>query len=199
MILTRLTRSAPSETMQSEFSMAQLILYACPIGPLAQQIETYFAKSQQRCGANAAHAYMPHCTLTGFFEDSEDAIAHYVDTLETVLAESSHAIPTPSILIKQLTFHPHWHGLELEATWLKQLVATFAEKAVSPTQTASLRLKDWLHLSLAYEFDRDYEFVLQTLARAHIDLTAAVAWELRFYQRHPGNRWQCHRHWSFSA
>ncbi|MGC1309940.1 MAG: hypothetical protein WA885_22160 [Phormidesmis sp.] len=62
----------------------QLILYVCPTGPMARQIETYFEQSQQRYGPNAAHAYMPHCTLTGFFEDEEGAV-----TLENGLCKES--------------------------------------------------------------------------------------------------------------
>ncbi|MEM8809425.1 MAG: hypothetical protein AAGF01_25670, partial [Cyanobacteria bacterium P01_G01_bin.38] len=137
--------------------MAQFILYACPIGPLAEQLETYFEKSQQLCGPNAAHAYMPHCTLTGFFNDDECAIAPYIRTLENVLAANRALIPKPPILIKQLTFRSDWHGLELSADGLKQLVAIFADQAASPTRLEPLRLKDWLHLSLAYEFNAPCE------------------------------------------
>ena len=47
--------------------MPKLIVYACPVGELAEQLETYFSKSRLACGPNQAHQYMPHCTLTGFF------------------------------------------------------------------------------------------------------------------------------------
>ncbi|CAN5634059.1 hypothetical protein BH23CYA1_BH23CYA1_13090 [soil metagenome] len=48
--------------------MPQFIFYACPTGPLAQQLATSFERTQRICGPNTAHAYMPHCTLTGFFK-----------------------------------------------------------------------------------------------------------------------------------
>lgn len=175
--------------------MPQLICYACPVGPLAQQIAAYFESSQQCCGPNAAHAYMPHCTLTGFFTDEESAIVGYIDVLERLLFEYCDRIPTPSIVIKQLTFRTDWHGLALEADWLKQLAADFAVQAKSPSRLEPIRLKDWLHLSLAYAFNPDCESELAQLATHLIDLSTPVSWELKFYQRESDNRWQCHRSW----
>lgn len=174
--------------------MPQFIFYACPVGPLAEQLAAYFERSQQACGPNAAHAYMPHCTLTGFFEDEESAIAHYIHTLEGTLLEYRRNIPTPPILIKQLILRPRWHGLALEAPWLKQLIAIVATR-VSPTQREPLRLKDWLHLSLAYKIDPACEPTLRQTASDLIDLSTPVAWELRFYQR-SGHQWHCHHRWS---
>ncbi|MEO0802793.1 MAG: hypothetical protein AAFY57_11025 [Cyanobacteria bacterium J06642_2] len=49
--------------------LRELILYACPVGSLVEQLDCYFQKSLQLCGHNTAHLYMPHCTLTGFFHD----------------------------------------------------------------------------------------------------------------------------------
>lgn len=174
--------------------MPQFIVYACPVGLLAQQIESYFEVSKQRCGLNAAHAYMPHCTLTGFFVDEVGAVAQYTRTLETSLAQSQ-PIPIPAITVEKLAFNPDWHGLVLQADWLKRLVKTFAAQANSPTRKEALRLKDWLHLSLAYEFDPTQAPVLQALANELIDLSAPVSWQLRFYQRSAENNWTCHRLW----
>lgn len=184
--------------------LTKLIVYACPVGPLAQQIETYLASSQATYGVNAAHAYMPHCTLTGFFEDERNAIPDYVELLGSVLEEYGDRIPTPSIKIKRLTFNPRWHGLELEADWLKQLIANFAERSHSPTRNESLRLKDWLHLSLAYEFENDHAAGLEQLAKEIVDISSAVAWEVRFYERLlvdtpvplQESAWKCHGCWA---
>lgn len=126
----------------SDTPVSQLILYACPVGPLAQQIDAYLDKSKRLCGANAAHAYMPHCTLTGFFVDSgcaewavsdaelekaSQTIAYYIDALEKVLTDYKQSLknnlapaePAPKIQIEQLMFRPDWHGLPLRADWLK--------------------------------------------------------------------------------
>lgn len=202
----------------SDTPVSQLILYACPVGPLAQQIDAYLDKSKRLCGANAAHAYMPHCTLTGFFVDSgcaewavsdaelekaSQTIAYYIDALEKVLTDYKQSLknnlapaePAPKIQIEQLMFRPDWHGLPLRADWLKPLVAAFADRANSPTLQAPLRLKDWLHVSLAYDFQPEHAPVLKQLADELIDISAEVAWELRFYQRSHNNTWKCHRAW----
>jgi len=45
-------------------SLSQFIVYACPQGELAEQIQDFYQESLDLCGFNAAHNYMPHCTLT---------------------------------------------------------------------------------------------------------------------------------------
>lgn len=175
-----------------------LIIYACPTGELAEQIDRYFQQSLVVCGANAAHRYMPHCTLTGFFQDEETAIPRYVQALDRALRQVQPC-PNPVIAIQHLTFRPDWHGLELQSDWLKNVIATFATLATSPTRQDALRLKDWLHLSLAYEFQLEQSKLLMQLAQAHISLQASVQWELRFYQRHANHHWTCHQSWQLNA
>ena len=187
--------------------MAQLIVYACPVGPLEQQIQFYLKKAQEHYGQNAAHAYMPHCTLTGFFEDEVSAIPDYVEKLDIAFDEYRDRIPSPPIKIKRLTFNPDWHGLELEAIWLKQMIANFAERSHSPTHSDSLRLKDWLHLSLGYEFESTHAIGLEQLAKELIDISSTVSWELRFYERLSGKAsiqsqkttWKCHFNWALQS
>ena len=173
----------------------QLILYACPVGELANQLEHYFQASRQHCGENSAHRYMPHCTLTGFFQDAEQAIALYTSELEQTLAETKRDRPIPVAHISQLLFEPNWHGLSLDSPWLQQFTQTFASRAESPTRSESLRLKTWLHVSLAYNFDPSHVSMLKQLALDHVDPTAQVDWELRFYERSPSNQWTCHHAW----
>ncbi|MEM6450891.1 MAG: hypothetical protein AAF703_11305 [Cyanobacteria bacterium P01_D01_bin.105] len=177
--------------------MAQLILYACPTGPLAEQIETYFKYARQQCGDNAAHAYMPHCTLTGFFEDEESALPTYIKAMEKVIAThqphiSKNQRSKPSVLIQSLSFRPDWHGLVLQADWLKHRVRNFAEQANSPTRTEAIRVKDWLHLSLAYGFRAEHATQLEKLAVETVNISAPVEWEARFYRRHDDNTWTCY-------
>ena len=187
--------------------MADLIVYACPIGPLARQIEAYLEKSQQTIGRNAAHAYMPHCTLTGFFSDEKSAFPIYLSALEKVLCEHSQHISNPPITLEEILFREKWHGLTLQANWLKQMVAEFAQQAHSPTRTENLRLKDWLHLSLAYDFKPEDGAMLEQLAKEMINLSAEVAWEVRFYEREQNrstqvsihHKWLCHGSWPISS
>ncbi|MBD2464147.1 hypothetical protein H6G89_24400 [Oscillatoria sp. FACHB-1407] len=183
---------------------SQFIIYACPIGELAHQLEQYFDHSLRLCGRNTAHNYMPHCTLTGFFRDDETAIPVYLEAIAQSLRQASPP-PDPVITITGMTFHPNWHGLELQSDWVKQLIQQVAQRVVSPTRAEPLRLKDWLHLSLAYEFAPEHAEKLTHLAQSYVDVrlpqrgncfAPPVNWELRFYQRHFDQTWICHRAWS---
>ena len=174
--------------------MAKFIVYACPIGELAKQLEDYFEQSQRICGKNAAHHYMPHCTLTGFFQDAEAAIPIYLQALDRTLTKAQ-PYPRPAVTITQMTFRPDWHGLELRSDWLAQQVVDFANSVHSPTRLEELRLKTWLHLSLAYKFQSEQADKLAHLARQLIHPETVVEWEVRFYQRYPDHTWNCHQSW----
>lgn len=174
------------------------IVYACPTGELAEQLDHYFRQSLVVCGENAAHRYMPHCTLTGFFQDEEEAIPIYVQALEHALSQALPC-PAPVIAIQQLAFYSDWHGLELQSDWLKTMIAHFSTLAISPTCRSALRLKDWLHLSLAYEFLPEQTESLMKLAQKYITIQSPVQWELRFYQRHSDQHWTCHQSWQLAS
>lgn len=173
--------------------MAKFIVYACPVGELAKQLETYFEKSRLMCGHNSAHDYMPHCTLTGFFDEQPGAAPAYTQRLERSYKRLRRSQPDPVITVKELSIRPDWHGIELESEWLKKVMVDFACTATSPTRSSPLRLKDWLHLSLAYNFQADQAETLEILAHDLIEPGAPVAWELRFYQRNPDKSWLCHQ------
>lgn len=171
--------------------MQKFIVYACPTGELSNQLELYFQKTKIECGINAAHKYMPHCTLTGFFEDELAAIPIYIKALNYVFSKYS----ITDIEVLNITFNSDWHGLELYAPILKQMIVEFAQAANSPTRNGNLRLKDWLHLSLAYEFPPEQRDKLKVIATEIINPQASVQWELRFYQLHTDWTWTCHQSW----
>ena len=173
----------------------QFIIYACPVGELNTQIETYFIKSRELCGVNSAHKYMPHCTLTGFFSEDVNAIADYIQALDIAYNSAKNKYSL-DVAIAKLHLAKDWHGLELQAEGLKQLIRNFATS--NPTRQEKLRLKDWLHLSLAYGFNPEHKEQLQNLAREMIDLQADVNWELRFYQKNPDWTWQCLKSWNIT-
>src|ERR1700712_3050999 len=129
-----------------------LIVYVCPLGALAEQLDRYYAQSKALCGPNAAHSYMAHCTLTGFFHDDADAIPIYVDALDAALRRARPEQPMPALEIGSMELGVEFHGLLLKGQWLQALIADFARTVESPTRRDALRLKDWLHLSLAYAF-----------------------------------------------
>lgn len=168
---------------------ATFIIYACPVGELHQQILTYFEKSRTLCGENAAHKYMPHCTLTGFFEDQTSTIDLYCQALKTTYQTHKNSL---EIDIVALLLKEKWQGLQLQGENLKNAIAHFAQIAQSPTRNEPIRLKDWLHLSFAYSYPPEQQEKLAQLASEIINIQAPVEWELRFYQRHPDWTWTCH-------
>ena len=180
---------------QDVAASSQFIVYACPTGALAADLEKYFVDSQALYGKNAAHQYMPHCTLTGFFADDLQSIPIYLQALDRAYLAAKNTNLPLNIEIKQLTFRENWHGLELQADGLKQLITKFTQLENSATRQEKIRPKDWLHLSLAYEFDANYAKQLKNLAREIIDLTASVNWELRFYQKSADWTWKCWQTW----
>ena len=173
----------------------QFIVYACPTGELAENLTKYFAKSGELYGENTAHKYMPHCSLTGFFTDELSSVPLYLQALSSAYLSAKNSSRSLDIKITKLTFNENWHGLELRSNSLKQLIGNFARLASSSTRQEKLRLKDWLHLSLAYDFDPKYREQLKDLARETINLQADVNWELRFYQKNSDWTWNCWQAW----
>lgn len=184
----------------------ELIVYACPLGNLAQAIDRYFTMSLAQWGENAAHRYMPHCSLTGFFQewavpgalDPTQTLEIYHDTLTTLFGDTRvRAIPT--IAVKTLLFRSDWYGLELESPWIKSKIQEFIEilqiEHRDPQELAPIRPKEWLHVSLAYEFSPIAALPLKELAQDLINPQLSVSWEVRLYQRLTGNQWTCHGRW----
>lgn len=179
--------------------MPKFIVYACPLGELADQLNAYFEKTLVICDANAAHNFMPHCTLTGFFEERTRSIPLYTRFLNRSLNRSLTTRLHPVIEITDMAFGPDWHGLELKSPWLQKVMIDFVTTANSPTRREPLRLKKRLHLSLAYKFQPEHRETLVQLAQEIINPEAAVELELRFYQQHADNTWTCHQAWSLGS
>ncbi len=175
--------------------LREFIVYACPVGALAEQIETYWQQVRQTYGPNAAHHYMPHCSLTGFFHDEITALPLYITALESALSQTLSTKPQPVIQICDLEIQPEFHGLILESPWIQTLIQRFASQALSNTRVDQLRLKDRLHLSLAYDFAPQVASSLAELTQTMINPTIPVQWELRFYERHLDQGWLTHATW----
>ena len=180
---------------QSSADAHEYIVYACPRGELADQLARYFAASRELVGANAAHQYMPHCTLTGFFHDEPAAVEIYCAALEAALDRARPHQPPVALSILRMELQERFHGLLLDSAWLIALIADFACSVDSPTRQDALRLKDWLHLSLAYAFPPAHHEPLAQLARELVDPHAQVVWELGFYEREVSGAWACHSRW----
>jgi hypothetical protein len=167
--------------------VAELILYACPVGPLAEAIEAYWAAVLADIGANSAHEYMPHVTLTGFFHDDRASIEGHVATLAGVLA----ADPSPprDVTVTGTLFQQSHHLLTVDAPWCRALAAAFGDR------TPGVRVKDRLHISLAYGFPPREGPTLERLGRKLVDPSLPTTWELRFYERVAPGKWQLHATW----
>ncbi|MEM7736900.1 MAG: hypothetical protein AAF267_14045 [Deinococcota bacterium] len=158
----------------------ELIVYACPVGDLAASLQTYFQLAKANFSANPAHNYMPHITLTGFFEAEAKDVAKLTGWLEAALA-AQQPKPDPVLKITQLILKPEFHGLDIRSPYLKIVTADFANRA---HELIPLRLKDWLHLSLAYDFPESENTGLHQLAKHTVDIYSSVQWELCLYERH---------------
>ncbi len=158
----------------------ELIVYACPVGELAQSLATYFQLARANFASNSAHNYMPHITLTGFFEAEAKDVGKYAGWLEAALtAQQPH--PNPVLKITKLILQPEFHGLEIRSPYLKIVTADFATRA---NELATLRVKDWLHLSLAYDFPQTDDTGLRQLAKHTVNIHLPAQWELCLYERH---------------
>lgn len=168
------------------------ILYACPTGQLADVIDSYFEKTKETLGPNTAHSYMPHCTLTGFFKDASEAAPTYIAALEEAISASEETKPERPVSITELLLSEKFHGLKLEGAWLEAVAATFKQKGDSPSRNEEIRLKDWLHLSLAYNFPPEQHAPLSAIAHEMIDISLPVGWEIRLYERLINQDWVLH-------
>ncbi len=171
--------------------MAQLILYACPQGHLGEKVERFFEESRRRFGANAAHDYMPHCSLTGFFDGDSGLAAQHAEILGAWFEPHGSGCPVPCIEVLGFGHRSDWHGLELRSPWLLERMRELARKSAAP-----IRVKTWQHMSLAYDFLPAQYDGLRRLAREMIDPDAPVHWQVRYYKRTPDSAWICHQAWA---
>lgn len=178
--------------------VTKFILYACPTGQLADQIDAYFEAVKTNFNWNPALDYMPHCSLTGFFHDNATAAQHYTLALEEILTHMRPSQPDPVMRVSGMFFDSDFHGFTLQSSWLTDLTQAFAAATGFGTRREAIRLKEWLHLSLAYRFKSDEHNALKARAQQLINPQASVGWDLRFYQRRNANQWTCHGCWPLS-
>ncbi|XP_052800510.1 protein UBASH3A homolog isoform X2 [Mya arenaria] len=161
----------------------QYILYLCPVGPLQEQLMTFWERSQKLCGWNGAHTYFPHITLCPFFT-VEDSKCGMVKKALNMISEYLDECPGP---LKLDFFNQNnFIGCFLKDNCYKyftELVSKFGAECkkyginVEP-------VKKQLHITLAYQYSSEYHEELMQQARG-IDLNAACQWEVRLYSRDP--------------
>ena len=187
---------------------AELILYATPTGQLADQCARYF-RDARRLGPTEAQTYPPHCSLTGFFRRRPGAIAAATAELVTTLAAhgigAEGRVEADEVHLDGVLTRGDWVGIGLRSARLERITADFA--AVHRHDPAAgddpIRLKSWLHLSLAYgevlpagppppTAGEPLPSVepYRRLAATLIDPTLRTDWEVSLWQRHADGRWQ---------
>lgn len=160
---------------------AELILYATPVGPLADALTEAFERISE-VSPTTAQTYPPHCTLTGFFHRDPSATARIAGEV----ARSANATTTGPVEVTALHRGADWIGLELQSSWLLDVTAHFVRTHRLDPGDDELRPKDWLHLSIAYGVD---DLAAADRALGDIDLSLSVFWEVGLWQRHPGGSW----------
>ena len=167
-------------------SRRELILYACPSGPLGDAATNYFEEATRRFGATIAQTYPVHCTLTGVFR-REDARADEVIARLSTVVESFGPPPDGAVRVERLGVHDGWVGLELTSSWLLDVIAAVVAADDPGTDEDALRPKDWLHVSLAYGVDDLAPYA--SFARETVDASLDASWRVGFWERHSDGAW----------
>ena len=167
----------------------ELILYACPVGPLADNLDTYFSEVAKRFGPTTAQTYPVHCTMTGFFRRrgnrADEAIRHLGEVVERFGSS-----PPNAVSIDRLGVHDGWVGLELTSAWVLDVIDAVVAADTPMGGEDTLRPKDWLHVSLAYGVDDVAPYA--DFARVNVDLSLPVAWKVRLWERNMNGSWTEH-------
>ncbi len=181
--------------------VTDLNVYAHPTGELSAQLERFAVESRDLFGPNNAHAYPVHCSLTGFFHDEPTSTPFYIEVLQSLLThhrgldvDSVGGGSNLSVNMDELRLSGSWFGLELSCPDLVALMESFAASDRSPTRSDDIRVKTWLHLSIAYGFDEQHGDALADLARRIIDPTTTTDWKIALWERTAESDWHCH--WS---
>jgi ubiquitin-associated SH3 domain-containing protein len=184
---------------------AELILYATPCGALAEQCEEYFRRAAA-LGATTAQTYPPHCTLTGFFRRPEGEVGRVIDEVASALDAAGLAVDGRLIAEEVRVGSPEvlddWLGLVLDSPRLVAIAEQFVSRHVADATRGDdpIRLKSWLHLSLAYgeriagggrpagPLRRLHPYV--ELAERLFTTPVASGWEIALWRRVGGSGWR---------
>ncbi|KAH0566666.1 protein UBASH3A homolog [Cotesia glomerata] len=167
----------------------EFILYACPTGQLADNLNKFWEDSKL-LEWNKAHDYMPHITLLRFFKVPDKNSEQVSKALETLL-EPSDCMDRVEL---EPYVSPNFIGLfinEKQASFFESAVSKFIKKLSNIGITAEADTKS-MHVSLAYEFSSQHFQALRSMIEKLIP--SSSNWELKLYSRDPRFRaWRVHK------
>ncbi|XP_033641717.1 ubiquitin-associated and SH3 domain-containing protein B-like [Asterias rubens] len=173
------------DPMLDEPSPREYVLYACPVGPLGEELDEFWTKSLQHCGRNGAHSLLPHVTLCSFFTCVDSNVEMLTAALQQAMEELEQTAPETVTLEHYSS--ANFIGLFIEEThadYMRRLTAQFATEALRKAGVKVDPHKKQLHMTLAYQFNTSHHDVLEKLSK-EVSINAAARWELRLYSRDP--------------
>ncbi|XP_033119264.1 protein UBASH3A homolog [Anneissia japonica] len=177
-LLNHLEDATLDEQMPREF-----IMYACPVGPFAEELEAFWEQSLKEVGHNGAHGLLPHVTLCSFFSCDDSLVAEVTHAFQ--LAIDRWKNEAPDQIAVEYFAAANFIGLFIEeknAEYMRRVAQDFSVEALN---IAGIKLephKKQLHLTLAYQFHQSHLEKLEKLSK-EINLNKSARWELRLYSR----------------
>jgi len=173
----------------------KLIIYACPVGILENELNNFFESSEAKFGWNKAHEYMPHVTLTSFFDlRSRRDIPIVIEALDSTFSQSN----PPSELISNVRIKGSLGNtikIVMNCDYLESCLRRFKQKI---QDVASIKVKnsDSYHLSLGYGYSDNHFEELMNLVYENLSLFENLnrisenskklcqtsGWEIRLYE-----------------
>ncbi|XP_011161275.1 protein UBASH3A homolog [Solenopsis invicta] len=165
-------------TLDSD-TQRQYVLYACPSGSLAEQLELFWSESKE-LGWNGAHNFIPHITLVSFFTAPDEFTKELANILENVV----HQDGLHEHIELETYVSPNFMGLfvkDVNAELLKNIALCYVNKIAALGITAEPQIKS-LHLTLAYQFPGNLFQSFRSMVEK-LGPNTPTNWELRLYSR----------------
>jgi hypothetical protein len=168
-------------------ALTRLIVYATPTQAFADACRV-FDDAARAIAPTAAQRYPAHCSLTGFFRRDGGDIPRIVD--EVADAFPGGTVDPTSVGVAGPVRHDSWLGFELTSPSLITSTERFARRHVVGNGDDAIRVKSWLHLSLAYDVGDLGPYLA---AAETIDWTVAPsAWSIGLWEWDDGGEWTRH-------